>query len=429
MDPDSSIWLELALLGFFLLLTALAAGAETALTFLDRARLRELLKKEGSRPQALDTLLNDPYRALASLLLLNDLGLIGAAGSAMLIIPHLVPGWVRALGAVLALATIFLFQLAPKALAARSPERMALRLAGLIHGLAALFSPLLGLLRLSSGLGPQLVAGELSVVGFFMNEEERRFWADVGREDIEEEEREMIHGIIELGETLAREVMVPRIDMVAIEAGTPLLEALDVIIQCGHSRIPVYEESIDHIIGLLYAKDLLRYLRDGQTAIPLREILRPVYFIPESKKVDDLLQELQRMRIHIAIVVDEYGGTAGLVTIEDLLEEIVGEIQDEYDMEEPIMELVSDNEIIFDARIDLDDVNHLMAIALPTEDSDTLGGLIYSRLGKVPAVGDEVVFDGVKIAVLSLIGRRIKKVRVTKEGTPGPAGEVEPARA
>jgi CBS domain containing-hemolysin-like protein len=237
---------------------------------------------------------------------------------------------------------------------------------------------------------------------------------------IEAEEREMIASIFTLRQTTAREVMVPRIDIVALEVETPMLDALDTIIRMGHSRIPVFEESVDNIVGILYAKDLLAYLRDGKTAVPLRDILRPAHFVPESKKADELLQELQQSRVHIAIVVDEYGGTAGLVTIEDVLEEIVGEIQDEYDAEEPFIEVVSDVEAICNARVDLDDLNRAMDLQLPTEESDTLGGLIYSELGRVPLVGDKVELaeEGVTFYVLSVAGRRITKVRVVKQRPP-----------
>ncbi len=182
----------------------------------------------------------------------------------------------------------------------------------------------------------------------------------------------------------------------------------------GHSRIPAYNDSIDNITGILYAKDLLPYLRDSRTDVPIAKILRPAYFIPESKKVDELLQELQQRRVHIAIVVDEYGGTAGLATIEDLLEEIVGEIQDEYDVEEPTVEVVSEGEFLFDARVALDEVNKLLGVELPAEGGDTLGGFIYSQLGRVPVVGDKITLGGVSVEVLSVAGRRIKQVRASR---------------
>ncbi len=243
---------------------------------------------------------------------------------------------------------------------------------------------------------------------------------------IESDEHEMISGILGLNTTAVREIMVPRIDVVAVDVEVPLHVALDVVIGGAHSRVPVYEESIDHIVGLLYAKDILKVLRDGAgKQVTLRSLLRPAFFVPESKRVDELLQELQESKVHMAIVVDEYGGTAGIVTIEDILEEIVGEIQDEYDIgEEPLIERVSENEGIFNARVNIDEVNDALEVKLP-EQSDTLGGLVYQHLQKMPKVGDEVRVDGVTISVLSVVGRRIKKVRVSKVVEPAPAGSVE----
>ncbi len=231
---------------------------------------------------------------------------------------------------------------------------------------------------------------------------------------IQEDEHEMITGVLGLDRTFAREIMVPRIDVVAIEAETPLGGALDVVIQGAHSRVPVYEESIDHVIGLLYAKDLLRTLREGKTDVSLRSLLRPAHFVPESKRVAELLQDLQHTKVHMAIVVDEYGGTAGIVTIEDVLEEIVGEIQDEYDIgEEPLVERLGENEGVFNARVNIDEVNDALMLDLPDE-SDTLGGLVYQHLQKMPRVGDQVRVNGAIISVLSVAGRRIKKVRVAR---------------
>jgi len=263
----------------------------------------------------------------------------------------------------------------------------------------------------------KLLGGE-SLRGMpFITEEEIMTMVDAGQEVgvIEEDEKAMIYSVFALGDTLAREVMVPRIDIVALDVKTSLEEALDVVIHAGHSRIPTYENSIDNIVGVLYAKDLLQLWRDKREKVALRDVLRTPYFVPESKSVDELLEEMQQRKVHMVIVVDEYGGTAGVVTIEDIVEEIVGEIQDEYDAEEPIFEQSGEGEFIFNARIDLDDVNRLMGTALPTEMDDTLGGFIYNQLGKVPAPGETVRFDGLVIEVLTVSGRRIRKVRVCRE--------------
>jgi CBS domain containing-hemolysin-like protein len=220
--------------------------------------------------------------------------------------------------------------------------------------------------------------------------------------------------------------MVPRIDIVATQASAQVRDALDRIIDSGHSRIPVYDGSIDNVTGVVYAKDLLRHLRDGSQDAPVAPLAREPSFVPETKKVDELLHEMQTNRVHLAIVVDEYGGTAGLITIEDLIEEIVGEIQDEYDVaEEKLIEEVNDHEALFDARVSIRDVNDTLDLDIGDEDFDTLGGLLYHELGKVPNVGDEVRVDGAVVTVLTTTGRRVRKVRVTKV-RPEPAPTESP---
>ncbi len=252
-----------------------------------------------------------------------------------------------------------------------------------------------------------------------ITEDEIMTMVDAGEEGgvIESDEKEMIYSIFRFGDTLVREIMVPRIDIVALEINTSLQRALDIIIEEGHSRIPVYRGSIDHIEGLLYAKDLLALWRDGE-AKPLRELLRPAYFVPETKRAANLLTELQGRRVHMAIVVDEYGGTAGLVTIEDLVEEIVGEIRDEYDAkEEEFIKPLGDGEFVVDARISLDDLSQVVGATISSDDADTLGGLIFSELGRVPSAGDTIRRNGLEIEVLDVLGRRIRhaKVRRLKE--------------
>jgi CBS domain containing-hemolysin-like protein len=211
------------------------------------------------------------------------------------------------------------------------------------------------------------------------------------------------------------EVMAPRVDMVALPEDTPLMEALEVIVSAGHSRIPVYEETIDHIVGVLYAKDLLICFRDNRIDITVAEIMRPPYFVPETAMVDDLLADLQQKRIHLAIVVDEYGGTAGIVTIEDLLEEIVGEIQDEYDSETPMIQPREDGSFIVNGRMDVDDLNRELDVHLPADDENynTLAGVIYAYLQRVPDPGDAFDLDGVHIEVLKVNDNRIEEVLLT----------------
>lgn len=431
---DSGSLRELALLAFLILLNAFFAASEVAIVTVGKARLKRLIEEEVKVARTVERLAEDSSRFLATMRVGVTLVRFSAVATAVITLTDPLQKWIAqvpiefiaqaslplavfSVVITLAFFMLSLGELLPKTLALQRAEPIALAAAYPIDLFATIVSPVVKVLIAISSAAVHLFGSQPQGRIPFITEEEIKTMVDAGEETgiIEEDEKEMIYSIFELGETMAREVMVPRIDIVAVESKTPVQQALDLILEKGHSRIPVYEETIDNIIGLLYAKDLLGQLRDGDATVALRDILRPAYFIPETKKADELLQDLQQRKVHIAIVVDEYGGTAGLVTIEDLVEEIVGEIQDEYDAEEPFIEVVSDDEFIFNARVDLDDVNKLMNVELPSERCDTLGGFIYSQLGKVPKVGDEILFDGIKIAVLSVVGRRIKKVKVTRE--------------
>jgi CBS domain containing-hemolysin-like protein len=240
---------------------------------------------------------------------------------------------------------------------------------------------------------------------------------------LEAEEEQMINAVIELGGRRVHEVMVPRVSIVGIPADASFEDAIDIVIAEGHSRIPAYENSLDEVIGILYAKDLLPYLKADAAPRPsLRALLRPPVLVPESMTIDDLLHEMQRRKVHIGVVLDEYGGTAGIVTIEDLLEEIVGEIQDEYDVEEPIVVRLSEHEARVDGRADVDELGELFDIQLDLEDEeeyDTVAGLIYHRIGGVPSPGDQITVDGLTLTVESTDGRRVGKVLVVRHPRTG----------
>ncbi|MEN8174041.1 MAG: hemolysin family protein, partial [Chloroflexota bacterium] len=241
---------------------------------------------------------------------------------------------------------------------------------------------------------------------------------DVGQQDgtLEQDESKMIQSIFRLDDTLTREIMVPRIDVQALDINTPLEEALDLLLSSGYSRLPVYDESIDRILGLLYAKDLLKiWGADKEQRDIKRDFLRKPYFVPEAKKVDELLAELQKRRVHMAIVVDEYGGVAGVVTLEDIIEEIFGEIQDEYDEEEELpYRKLEDGSYIFRGRVDLDDFNEIMESNLPIDEADTLGGFIYAYLGHVPVKGEQIMGNGLLLTVEHVSDRRIRKVHAER---------------
>ncbi|MGB9299438.1 MAG: hemolysin family protein [Anaerolineae bacterium] len=410
----------MAFIGLSLLLTAFASAAEAAVTLANPFRVKRMAREGIRGADAVESILEREEWHLTALLILKNAALILAACLTTMLVLSYAPRWgIVAAVSSLTLLVLFLCRLLPRTWAMRDPERTVLLLSVPIRGLSLALYPFARTFRaitralVGDSKGPETPkdAAEL--------EEELRLFIDAGEEEgyIEEDEREMIASICDFKATLAREIMVPRIDMVALEVGSSMEEALDIIVETGYSRIPVYDGSIENIVGTLNAKDLLPHLKDDADPPPkLRQLLRPAYFVPETNKVGEILEELQRQRIQMAIVVDEYGGIAGLVTVEDALEEIVGEIEDEYDTVEPFFEMVSEKEAVFNARVDVDDVNGLMKTALPTEENDTLGGLIYSALGGVPRVGDEVELDGVRITVLSLLGRRINKVRVAKDG-------------
>ncbi len=421
--PDSLSGLIALTLLF--LLNGLLAASRSALVNASRPRLRQMREAGVGGAALAARVAEDSTPLIATVRMAQTLcRFFIAALAALLFAPELAdlfrqwPGLVpqadaAALVVVLLLTALFVVgvgELLPEAGVLRAPEQAALLFAPFVAALEWLLSPVVrSMLYLSSRIAAP-VAGQRVP---FVTEEEIKTLVDAGEEGgaIEEDEKEMIYSIFDIRDTLAREIMVPRIDMLALDAETSLPEAVDAVISAGHSRIPVYQGSIDNVVGLLYAKDLLRVWKEGGQAA-LRSLLRPAYFIPETKKVDDLLAELQQKRIHMAVVVDEYGGVAGLVTLEDIVEEIVGEIRDEYDVnEESLFERVSDAEYVFDARIPLDEVNELLALQLPTEDSDSLGGFIYGQLGHVPAPGEKVAANGTQFEVLSVAGRRIRKVR------------------
>lgn len=236
----------------------------------------------------------------------------------------------------------------------------------------------------------------------------------IGEENnrIEKQEREMIRGIVELGETTVKSIMVPRTEVVAVPVDDPFEEIVKTFVKSRHSRIPVFEETIDNVIGFLHAKDLLPFLAKGEPVKDLKRVIRPVRFVPEGKMLDELLTELQQKKEHIAVVVDEYGGMAGIVCLENILEEIVGEIQDEYDNEEDNITQVSENLFLCDARTLLEDINEELQVNIPTGGSDTLGGFVFDLLGKIPTVDESVRYDDLEFTVKSMDGNRLKKVEV-----------------
>jgi CBS domain containing-hemolysin-like protein len=417
------IWL-LVLAVVFILLSAFLALAETGLTRMNRVKAATLEEQGRRGATALNKLVVHPERAINPVLFLLLLCNIASATLVGVVAGHAV----GALGVVVATAVevvvIFVFAEAmPKTWAVQHTERAALFAAPVVSALVR-FPPIRwvtsGLLAVSNFFLP----GKGIRQGPYVSERELLAMADAAAQDdvIEREERTLIHSIIDFGDTVVREVMVPRPDMVAIESQARVSDVIEIAIAAGKSRIPVFGQGIDDILGVVFIKDLMRAEREGKQERPVSEIMRDAYFVPETKKVSSLMREMQTKKFHQAIVVDEYGGTSGLVTLEDLIEELVGEIEDEYDVEESPVEKLPDGGVRVNARMPIDEVNELLGADLPEGDWDTVGGLVYSLLGHVPTEGETVESDGHRLTAERVQGRRIGRVRISK----APVAEGEP---
>ncbi len=395
---------------------AFLAMAETSLTRTNRVKALTLSEENRRGANALLRLVEHPERFLNPVLLLVLLCHLVAATLVGVLAERLFGPVGVAVATVFEVVVVFVFaESVPKTFAVQHPDRAALLTAPLISAITR-FPPVRLLARALIGLTNLIVPGKGLKEGPYVSEQEILALADVAVEEdvIEREERQLIHSIIEFGDTVVREVMIPRPDMVSVEARATVNDALEVVMSAGFSRIPVYEQGIDDILGLLYAKDLMRAVRDKRGDVQVRELVRPANFVPETKRVAELLPEMQKQKSHMAIVVDEHGGTAGLVTLEDLIEELVGEIVDEYDVEEPPIEPLPGGDVRVNARMPIDELNELLEAEFPEGDYDTVGGLVYYLLGHVPSEGETVDYDGHRLRAERVQGRRIGRVRISR---------------
>jgi putative hemolysin len=444
-DPSSTgsstgnALLDLAIVLVLVLISGFFAASEIALITVRRHRLQVLEDEGVGAARVARRLTADPSRFLATIqVAITFLGFLASAFGAVALSGS-VGDWIAAIPIdpiqtaaheiafvlitmLIALASIVMGELVPKTLALGSAERFALVVARPIGFLERILSPIVWFVSSLSGILVRGLGGKERPQPGYLSTEELKMLVETGSEQgtIEEGEKEMIHGVIELAETKVHEVMVPRIGIRAVEVNDPLDSVLDLAIRAGHSRIPVYEENLDNIVGILYVKDLLPYLKRANGApakIEIRSLARPAVYVPETKAVDELLHEMQVAKRHIAIVVDEYGGTAGLITLEDVVEEIVGEIQDEYDTEETLVEPIPSEDLIafrLDGRVSMDDVRDLFDLPDDEEEDeeayDTIGGFVVHRIGRIPLPGEVVQLRDVTIRVELADPRRVSKV-------------------
>lgn len=434
MDPNSIMTEVLVFLGL-LLLSAFFSGSETAFFSLSKAQMRTLRSRTDPGAKRVVSLLDHPRQLLVGILVGNTVVNTAAASISAIAVNRvaLAAGFNPTVALVLQIVTvtfvlIVAVEISPKVFALRNNETWALRVSWLIRVILFILWPLNRLLvGIVNGMA-KMFGVEATRVLF--SEEELRTLAEVSEEHgvLEEDEREMIHSIFEFGETEVSEIMVPRIDMAAIGEDGSIDEAIELVRERGHSRIPVYRNDVDHIVGILYAKDLIGHNGNGSPSPTLTAVMREAFFVPESKRISLLLKEFQQHKVHMAIVVDEYGGTEGLVTLEDIIEEIVGEIHDEFDTEEVVLRRLEDGDFQVLAKMEVSDFNRAIGEdVVPTEDDfETLGGFIFSLAGEVPSPGQTFSSEGWSFTVKAVEGNRVVSVRVHPPADVEEESSVEP---
>ncbi len=425
-DPRTTALVVVVLL---VVLAACFAASEAALLALSRLRLLQRNGAQDTKP--LERLVSDRNLYLTTILVGNTIILLAADSLATwLAIQYGV--WRPVLVATIIMTVVILVfaEIVPKMVVVQEPTHWARRLAPFLNVMARLLRPLTWALVGLTHRVIRLFGGDPNAPGPYVTEEDIRALVNVGERHgaLEEEEKEMIHSIFELGDTVVREVMTPRTDMVCADVTDPVSKGVEIVIREGYSKVPVFEENIDHIVGVVHDRELLIAVSRGEENVALRSLMRPIKAIPENKKVDELLREMQAEKVSVAIVVDEYGGTAGLVTMEDLLEEIVGEIMDEYDAEQqdlpPEIKELPNGDVIVDARMDIDDVNERLGLSLPTEDFESIGGYTFGLFGRVPMPGEHLSIDGgLTLVVEKTSGRRLLSVRIKKPPAQTAASE------
>jgi len=407
-----------------IIFSAFFSSSEVALIAITRAKVRTLVNEGKKGAEALATLKEAPHRILITILVGNNIvnTLAAAIATAVTISIFGNIGVGIATGVVVIILLLF-GEIGPKIYATKHTEHLALSVSKPVLYLSKILSPVIwGIDKIAGGFGGSAAIGETTVT-----EEEIKEWIEVGKEEgtLEKEEREMLFSVLEFGDTLAREIMTPRVDVVLIEDIRTLDEAMQIFNESGFSRLPVYHDSVDNIIGILNTKDVFSTVFSGKRNISIKELMYDPFFVPETKKIDELLKELQVRKIQIAIVLDEYGSFDGIVTVEDILEELVGDILDEFDQEEPEIQKIGEGTFLVDAKMWVDDLNDKLDINLPMHESyETIGGLLMERLGHIPHPGESVYISEshVSLVVMQMLSRRVVKIKLILH-TPPPESE------
>ncbi|MCM1988634.1 hemolysin family protein [Oceanirhabdus seepicola] len=414
------LYFKITLLIILLVLSGMFSGSETSIMGMSIAKIKQMEEVDEKGAKTLKRLKKKLSSLLITILIGNNI--VNIAATALLTeltVEYFTGANAAVIVTVIMTILILIFgEITPKTYASHNPEKVAVKLGGFLELLDFLFKPISIVLKLITNFFIKTLGGDINHISTFVTEEEIRSLVDVGEEEgiVNAQEREMIDGVFEIDEMNVSEIMVPRIDVVAVEESSTLYDFLEIIRDYGHSRIPVYKESIDNIIGIIHAKDLLILdiiNMNEDEAVDISTLMRPAFYVPENKKISDLLVEFKQKKTHMAIILDEYGGTEGIVTIEDVIEEIVGDIFDEYDDEVKLIEKINDKHYIVKGDIDLEEIEELFNVEFPEQESyGSLGGYIFNTLGRVPEEGDKVEYRGLVMTVKKLVNRRIIQIEI-----------------
>jgi CBS domain containing-hemolysin-like protein len=415
LDSNSLI-LNLVIIIFLLIISYILSASEISFVGSNEIRLRKRANQSDRRANSILKLKEKPEELISTIILANNfVNILAASIANSIFIRNFKFMGTFFSSLIMTLIIVIFAELLPKTLSSYNPEAFIIKSYPFVFSISFILKPLTSSVN-------YIVSSILKIFGKnlktrrSLDEEELKIFLSMTTENgtIEEEEKELIESIIEFQDKPVYEVMIPRVDVISLPIDTEIKDIIETINRTGHSRIPIYEGSIDNIIGILHAKDLLKLIINKNENINLKDLLHPTIFVPDTKKTSELFKEMQKKKIHMAIVVDEFGGFEGIVTMEDLLEEIVGEIQDEYDLEEAPCKKLSDKEFIFDAKITIDDAEEILGVELPHEDYETLGGLFLDLLGHIPVKGESIVYKSLKLIALEVKGNRIIKIKVEK---------------
>jgi len=419
MDADP---LSITIIIFCLLLIALLSSSEVAFIAVNRIKLRSLIEKGDGRASIVQKIRDEHDRLFSAVILSGNLFTILATSLGTTVALRLFGENIGIVIAtvVMTFLTVVFGELAPKTFAASHAEGIALSMARLIQLYMRLLSPIVWIFRESSNLIIRLFGGEIKPAPQFLTEEEMKAMISIGEEEgtLEREEKEMLHNVFEFGDKKVSEAMVPRTEVVAIDEDAVVADVLKLVAERGYSRYPVIRENVDNITGVLYVKSILKRMAQEEITpqTPIKGFVKEAYYIPESKMVTALLDEMQKGKFQIAIVVDEHGGTAGLITLEDIIEEIVGGLQDEFEAieAEKEVEIIDESTVVVSGSTGIDEVSDLIGVRLESDEFNTIGGFLFGLFGRLPRVGEQLRYQGLKFLVLEMEDKRIEKIKITR---------------